>query len=1327
MIAATVDVRALPRGEPQQAGMDLTARQTLIWLDHELFPDVPIHTLVLTVELEGALDADRLAAAFADLVAGSDALRLTVERDRGKPLLRLLSQVTAVLERVDLSREPTTFRSWLDARVSRPFSTGRPMFGASLIRLAVQKHVLVVLVDHLIADGVSLLLIVSELCARYTNAPVAKRASYLEYLEAERAYRSSPRAREHSEYWAKKLRAGVPPAAFYGRPRTERTFGVERIWRDLGRERFEQLRARATAPPLLMATPAMSRMVALATVLFAYLYRVTQNRELAIGAPIQNRLARFRQTIGLLMEQPILCTTISEDETFESLSEKVRAEIFESLRRSQHCLSDRGIHYTTLNVLGPEPMAFGDLSARVDFRPAAVAISRPSGVEADLRDTFALQVHESESRGELGIGFEFHRDTFEPRLRERAANHFLALFDAFLVHPKARIDTVDLLAEPERRTLIERGRGPEPDQAPPRLLKRLRAEAARRPDHPAIVTSEGALSYAELEARTNQLARMLVSLFAHDGARVGIYVSRGADELLSILGVLKAGGCYVPLDPTHPAERVRLILDDAAPEVLIAHRRELAGVVVPDGVRLLLLDEEWTAIQALDAASLPRMSPPSAPAYVLFTSGSTGRPKGVEITLGGLENFLASMARSPGLTENDRLLAITTITFDIAGLELLLPLWVGATVRIAGRETALDPRLLASLLDREPITVMQATPATWRLLLEAGWTNPSKIKMLCGGEALAPELARALIATGGELWNLYGPTETTVWSTLRRIEPDFERITIGRPIDRTELYVLDSTLHLVPEGLPGELCIGGAGLARGYLKRPELTAERFVPNPYGAPHERLYRTGDLARWLPSGDMECLGRLDHQVKIRGFRIELGEIESVLRAVPGVRDAVVLARTDEGAADPRLVAYVVSDGSVEHGPLTRAARERLPAYMNPSAYVTLPEFPLTTTGKIDRKALPAPNRLLRISGVPKRLPQRDVETRMALAFRAVLGIDRVGIDENFFDLGGTSPLAIELIARVNAEFRTDVPLRVLFETPTIEGLVARLGERAARAEPLVIPLRQGNPNRPALFCLLGVTLYHDLADALPAGTSVYGLHVPMRYIPADRARATVVEIAARYVSLIRETRPHGPYHLAGLCFGGLVAFETAQQLVRSGERVETVSLFDAFLPRALHVHAWRRARAIARDLADLPSIRRRALGLRERLADRLVASRWGPFVQRWIATSCASAASAERELNLIGPETFTEARVYQARARPFPGPLLVFRATARAEAPWIRLDRDLGWKGMSPDLRVYEVPGDHLGIVRDPHVSRIADALGPLLVEGVSAASGARTKD
>jgi amino acid adenylation domain-containing protein len=824
------------------------------------------------------------------------------------------------------------------------------------------------------------------------------------------------------------------------------------------------------------------------------------------------------------------------------------------------------------------------------------------------------------------------------------------------------------------------------------LLEAFARTVHSRAGKVAVEAPEGSFSYEQLDRLSNRLAHRLRPLGVGRDVPVGISLPRGALELVAMLATVKAGGAYLPLDPSHPVERLQAIIQDAKPPILLTHSRTTplgsARTIILDGIA------DATAGQPEHPLEVPFS--PEQLVYILFTSGSTGRPKGVEITRGALANFLGSMAHCPGLRAGERLLAITTTSFDIAGLELFLPLCVGGTVAIADRETARDPRRLRQTLEKGSIDMLQATPATWRLLLEAGWKGDRKLRMLCGGEALSPALADRLLDLGGELWNMYGPTETTVWSSLQRIDRGYDRITIGKPIDQTQLYILDPSLRRMGAGEEGEIWIGGAGLARGYHQRPQLTEERFIQNPHGEPGDRIYRTGDLGRRLADGRFECLGRIDHQVKIQGFRIELGEIETVFRRVRGVDEALVVAdRHDDG--DARLIAYWV--GSAKRADLIAAAERSLPGYMVPAAYVALQNFPLNSNGKIDRNHLPKPELALPSEGAAS---ASDLEGRIAWVFSQVLAIADVPADQSFFTLGGTSAMALRAVARLERELGITFSMQAFFAAPTVAGVAQNLGKQFSPDAPIVARLREGKQGMPPLFCLFGVTLYQDLALGLTEDRPVFGIHIPFRYVPGKEARPSLEQIGARYVEIVRSLHKTGPYHLLGLCFGGVVAYEVGRQLQASGETVATVTIIDAVLPHGIRVN---RAEQLYGLLAKAWNAPGEVVKLARKHLARLLA--WRPL-RRWLASSRSQVPHAI-DLPVDGPDVDAEVARFAATPVKLSARVLVVCASREPWPTYVRVAPDQGWKGWADTVIVRNVPANHLGVLRDPHVRLLAAAL------------------
>lgn len=574
-------------------------------------------------------------------------------------------------------------------------------------------------------------------------------------------------------------------------------------------------------------------------------------------------------------------------------------------------------------------------------------------------------------------------------------------------------------------------------------------QVLQSPNAVAVSFENEQITYSELNQKANQLAHYLQTLNVGPEVLVGVCLERSLEMFIALLAVLKAGGAYVPLDPTFPQERIAFMLEDSQLQVVLTQQHLLEMLPQHEGIQSVCIDADWQAISQHSTENVNSGVSPENIAYTIYTSGSTGKPKGVQVVHSAVVNLLKSMEQEPGLTQSDIFLGITTISFDMSVPELYLPLIVGARIVLIRREAGSDPAQLSKILSESGITVMQATPATWQLLLSAGWKGNKQLKMLCGGEAMTRSLADQLLEKGGSLWQMYGPTETTVWSAVYQVEPGNNSVPIGRPIANTQIYLIhgparrkDDPLIPVPVGEPGEVYIGGLGLARGYLNRPELTSERFIHDPFSDdPGARLYKTGDLARYLPDGSIEYIGRIDHQVKIRGFRVELGDIESALSQYSAVRQAAVVAKED-ASGSKRLVAYIVplepSEKKNLVPQLCTFLKEKLPNYMVPSVFVVMESLPLTPNGKIDRRSLPEPKNSRSALAEVFIAPATPIEKQLAQIWSQVLGIEEIGIYDNFFELGGHSLLSVELLSQVKEALQVDVPLFYLLKTPTIAGL-------------------------------------------------------------------------------------------------------------------------------------------------------------------------------------------------------------------------------------------------------------------------------------------------
>lgn len=873
-----------------------------------------------------------------------------------------------------------------------------------------------------------------------------------------------------------------------------------------------------------------------------------------------------------------------------------------------------------------------------------------------------------------------------------------------------------LLTPAERHKLVFEWNDTQMDYPRDRCVHQLFEEQVMRtPDVTAVVFDDQQLSYAELNARANNVAERLVELGVGAESLVGICVERSLNMVAALLGIMKAGGAYVPLDPRYPSDRLSFMLQDSGLKVLVTqqsirsklseHTRELVCVD---------LDE----VDKKGAGNCTESVKPDNLAYVIYTSGSTGKPKGVQICHRSLVNFLTSMRARPGLEAKDTLLAVTTISFDIAALELYLPLIVGARVVIVSRETAADGNQLREHLEEVAPTAMQATPATWTLLLEAGWRGSKDLKVLCGGEALPSGLAGKLLTRASSVWNMYGPTETTVWSTSAQILSADAPITIGRPIGNTKVYVLDSQLRPVRPGIAGELYIGGAGVARGYLHRPDLTAEKFIPSPFGEEewNNRLYKTGDLARYRADGQIECLGRIDHQVKVRGFRIELGEIEAVLSSHARIRQSVVVAQQD-GSLETRLVAYLVADkgAAVSIEELREFIAQKLPEYMLPSHFEFLESLPLTPNGKVDRKALPAPRG-------PRAAPRNDylgprnaVESRLADIWRSVLDLERVGIREDFFDLGGHSLLVAKLLARIDRAFGKKLSMAAIFEAPTIERQAAMLCDKLTFSNsPILIPV-QPLGSKPPLFCFgfRGGPVFLPLAKHLGPDQPLISVDVTLLEANELSTPYTMEDIAAVVMKRIREWQPHGPYCFLGFCSGGLMALEIATQFIANGHKVALLALLEPQTPPVLDGH-WNRFRF------DLLSERLRFhVGNLHKLKfeeARFYVWDRGKTLFHYLRSAFSGPPRwrpRTTDGRLRNIEEILNVAAYTYRPSGFPGPVTLFQATHRA--PGRERDHQC-WSELTTGLKVQQIPGYSNWLVQylmEPNVGILANRLSTCL--------------
>jgi amino acid adenylation domain-containing protein len=1031
----------------------LSSSQERLFLLDRIMPGLPAYNVPTLVRVPTTLDAGLLQAALDEIVARHEILRTRIGLLDGVPVQEVGPPAQAQLTVADLRSAPAHEREdqayeLLGELARRGFNLdGDTMLRAGLVHLAEEEDLLLVVLHHVASDHASSALLFAELDELYRalrdgGEPTLPELpiQYADYARWQRERLAGPELKELLDYWTSKL-AGAPERLTLpsDRPRASVQSYEGRLCE------FELDVAQAAPLRQLARGQGASLFMVLLSGFQTLVHRYTGVEDLVLGTPVSGRQHEEIATLlGFFSNTLALRTDLSGDPTFAELLARVKRDTLEA-RAHQELPFER-----LVEALNPErsqshspifQVLFGfDVPAPAPTLAGHTLEQLPVPGWHSSRFDLSIVVRERED-GSLHAQLEYSTDLFEASTIERLIGHYKTLLGAAAVDPRQRISELALLVPAERRQmLLDWNATAVPyDERP--LHEQFAAQAKRRPDAVALADAQRKLTYGELDRRSNQLARELVDRGVAPGALVALCMDRGVDLPVAMLGVLRAGAAYVPIEPTYPPQRQEFLMTDAGAAALITEERHL-GTIDPRGTTVLCIDRDDER-ERLDAqADVPPEIDvgPDALAYVIYTSGSTGKPKGVEIRHRSVANLIAHMRERPGIGEGDVLANLTTPAFDLSVPDWYLPLTSGARLAIVPREATLDGVELADWLARSGASIVQATPTTWQMLVDAGWKGGEQLKIVCGGEALPRALAEQLLARGHSLWHMYGPTETTVWSSILDLERGEGPPPLGGPIANTSFYVMDAQRQPVPIGVPGELYIGGHGVAQGYRQRPELTAEGFVADPFaleGA--ERLYRTGDLVRWRETGTLEFLGRIDQQVKLRGFRIELEEIEAALGGQPGVGAAVVLVREDT-PGDRRLVAYVVpaEQGLLEEEQLRRALKSSLPPFMVPSTFVLLGELPVTPNGKLDRAALPTPDGLRPRLERPYAPPETPVQETLTSVWREVLGVDRVGVDDDFFNLGGHSMLAVKMVARVRDALGLELALAQVFERPTIREL-------------------------------------------------------------------------------------------------------------------------------------------------------------------------------------------------------------------------------------------------------------------------------------------------
>ncbi|HDC2601995.1 TPA: amino acid adenylation domain-containing protein [Salmonella enterica] len=1154
--------------------------QERLWVLDRLGGGKAAYTIVWHLQMQGEVNIPALNAALNVIVARHDSLRTRfLERD-GECLQEIMPAETLSLDVESLTAGECEQR--LNQLANREFDLTRgPLYRFELLQSGDRNFSLAIALHHIVCDGWSVDVLARELCELYT-ARVEEREAILPELPVQfadfalwqRQMLDKPEAARRLAYWKNKLQgapAGLELPTDRPRPAVASYRGAH-VPVTLAPETVEALRALAQRQGVTLY------MVLLAA-FQVVLSRWSGQDDVVVGSPVAGRmLAETEPMIGFFANTLALRGDLSGDPSFETLLHRTRQTALEAYE-NQDVPFER-----IVEVLQP----VRDLSRQAIFQVMFGLYSpdhqlQMTGLELEGREgrthraKIDLNLELTETANEVSGHIEYLTGLWDEETMLRFSSHLLNVLRDVAVDSTRRLSGVDMLGEQQRYQLLTSFNATRAGYPTGYLLHHLfERNAQENPQRLALVFRQQSYTYGELNRRANRLANHLIHSGIGPDDRVALLLERTPAMLVALLGVLKAGAAYVPLDTGYPEERVEYMLRHCQPKLLLGGEDDVAPYG-STGIPCLVLDDEGhspliSGVSDCDPEPVLVGLTPENLAYIIYTSGSTGRPKGVMLPHGAVINFLYAMRDRLGFTANDGMLAVTTPSFDIAVLELYLPLITGGRIVLTSRKEMRDGAALARLVAHRDVTFMQATPSTWRMMLEAGWQGSPQLTALCGGEALDRELCNRLVCATRRFWNMYGPTETTVWSTCQRIEDVDTPISIGTPVAETTVRILNGQGLLQPVGVAGELYIGGAGLSRGYLWQPELTAERFIPDRYSEePGMRLYRTGDLARWRRDGTIEYLGRNDHQVKLRGFRIELGEIEACLQAHPAVRECIVMVREDR-TGEKRLVAYIVANADLGTSPvavLRAHASQTLPEFMVPTAIVTLPAFPLTPNGKVDRNAMPEPD-LTSLATREYAAPKGHVEMALAEIWQQLLGVSRVGRTDHFFELGGHSLLALRLIEGINATLGVEFALRDLFANPVLSQMAKQLTAQdkkdvATSDRPNLVHLRRGR-SPVKLVCIhpgggggIGEA-YAPLIGALSKEMDVTGISA-VDLDTLTRPEASVPEIAANYLHQLSDII-QTPWILVGWSAGGLIAYEMTRLAMKNGCMPLGTLLIDSY---------------------------------------------------------------------------------------------------------------------------------------------------------------------
>lgn len=1148
----------------------LTMNQKQVWGLNVLYPESITHNISTAIKINRKLDIGILTKTINTIVKRHEALRTRFKVHNGVPHQEIIPEYEYYFEFIDIKKEQ--LKEVLQEEMRHIFNLEKaPLMRIRFYRLSEDEIVFFFLVHHIIWDGLSNTFFFHEFISLYSSLeknedipPDTIRLSYKEHAIKEIDYLKSADFFEQRKSWENLFTGKLPvlniPTDFERPSRVSNQ--SETVYFEISTEILEKLEAYV-----------QTKYISLYNVFFAAYYvllaRLSGDNDFIVGTPVHGRHNRdVRKILGYFINTLPVRTTLDVNKSF-----KDNLGIF--LESLKHAFYNQNV---PLDILLKNSSIENDPSRTPLFQTLFIYLDVTKELDVFKRESLEqvklerYSVHTEvdfylyKSRDKVEGVIEYRKDLYKPETMKKMGEDFVDILKQVLEDEYQTLKQLGVNERVVEEEFIKMDMKPYDDFSNNKpFYKAFEKMAMAHPDKDAIRTSKGRLSYNKLNQQANLIAARLISSGVKPGDFVGVCTQRNEKLVIALLGVLKAGGCYVPLDPKFPDERLHYMMDRSAAKILISEKN-LTDRFLDKTPKIMIEDALMSRSNELFYSVDVSLQ---SSCYVLFTSGSTGKPKGVEVSHENVLNFLISMSKKPGLVVTDKLLSVTTFSFDISVLEIFLPLMKGATVYLANEEEVVDGDELARVIGSEKITCMQATPSTWRLLIAADWKGSSQLKILCGGEPMPKDLAHKLLGLSKEVWNMYGPTETTVWSTIKKLSIKDKKILIGHAIDNTCLYILNDKKELCPVGVEGNLFIGGLGVTKGYRQDPEQTHKRFILNPF-RPGELMYDTGDMARYESSGEVECLGRSDNQVKIRGFRIELGEIEEVALA----EEQVVECAAKVHGNNIFIYLTVAPDSLYNEADLKKAFKQKLPAYMIPQKIIVLTSLPKTLNGKIDKKAL-SEKMSAQVARIEEAIDLRKHTATMneiREVWKNILSVDEVDVDENFFNLGGHSISAVEIFGIVNDKFNLNLPLSVIFEAATIRslsGVIDSTLEKSLREFTqlkCVVSIKPGKKNMVPIFCFHGVggnvLNYYRLGEHV-GERAFYGVQ-SVGVNGEDQIVETIPAMAKIYIEEIKKVQPKGPYILSGGSMGGMVALEVATQLKNAGEEIKSLLMFDTIGP-------------------------------------------------------------------------------------------------------------------------------------------------------------------